>query len=134
MSYEKCRAKFLSNILEEFKRDKLRDRGGNKVKKREQALAIALNYAQNKCKYSDKELKKVEEKVNKFLEDNGRLVLTNIIETKVLINNLIEDGNRRRARRLQELLWRRIVNGGLKGHKISNNILRELREIDMIIN
>lgn len=53
--------------------------------------------AQDKCKYTNKDLKQVETKVNKFLLDDDRKIsqsrvpLTNVIETQVLIEKFLKD-------------------------------------------
>ena len=49
MSYEKCRKKFLAQILGEYKKGELKMRNDKKVKKKNQAIAIALSMAQRNC-------------------------------------------------------------------------------------
>ena len=66
MSYDKCRQKYLDKIIDEFENKKLKLSNNKKVTDRKQAIAIALSMAQDKCKYTNKDLKQVETKVNKF--------------------------------------------------------------------
>lgn len=139
MSYDKCREKYLSQILGEFEKKKLKLRNDKIVKNRNQAIAIALSIAQKKCKHSDKELKEVENKVMMFLKKDTRKIsekkvpLTNVIETKVLIKNFIKLKNNKKAKELYKLLIKRIIMAGKDGINITQNIFEELDDINKII-
>lgn len=139
MSYEKCRTKYLDDILGEFESKKLLDRSGKIIKNRKQAIAIALDSAQRKCKYSDKELKEVEKKVNEFLINDerkiseSRIPLTNVIETKVLIKNFLKDNKKAKAKKLYLLLLNRITLAALKDIKVTKNIWEEIKEINKLL-
>jgi len=128
MSYEKCREKFLSQILGEYERGKLKMRNDKKVKKRNQAIAIALSMAQRNCKYTKKDLKEVEDKVMLFLKKDKRkisekrLPLTNVIETKILIKNYLKMNKKSKAKELYKLLMIRIIDAGKDGINITKNI------------
>lgn len=136
MTYEKCRENYLENIIKEFENEKLKDRSGKIIKNRKQAIAIALDSAQRKCKYNDKELKQVEKKVMEFLIDDerkiskSRIPLTNVIETKVLIKNYINDNKKTKAKKLYFLLIERITNPALKNIKVTKNIWDEIKDIN----
>lgn len=132
MKYETCRYKYMDSTMKEFESGKLKLANNKRVKKRKQAIAIALSLAQRKCKYTDKELKQVEEKVMKFLKSDTRKIskdrvpLTNVIETRILIKNYIKMGKKKRANDLYKLLLKRIIKAGKDGIKITQNIYDEL--------
>ena len=135
MSYDKCREKFLAQILGEYEKGKLKMRNDKKVKKRNQAIAIALSMAQRNCKYTKKDLREVEEKVMMFLKKDKRKIsekkipLTNVIETRILIKNYLKMGKKTRAKKLYKLLMLRIIKAEKSGIKISPNILKEVSSI-----
>ena len=135
MSYEKCREKFLSQILGEYERGQLKMRNDKKVKKRNQAIAIALSMAQRNCKYTRKDLREVEEKVMIFLKKDKRKIsekrvpLTNVIETRILIKNYIKMGKKKKAKNLYKLLMLRIIKAKKNNIKLSPNILKEVTKI-----
>jgi hypothetical protein len=139
MSYEKCREKFLSQILGEFEKGKLKMINNKKVKNKRQAIAIALSMAQRNCKYSSKDLLEVEEKVMMFLNKDTRKIsekkvpLTNVIETKVLIKKFIKMKNQKKAKKLYKLLLKRVIVAGKGGIKITQNIFEELNDINKLI-
>lgn len=135
MSYDKCREKFLAQILGEYEKGKLKMRNEKKVKKRNQAIAIALSMAQRNCKYTRKDLREVEEKVMMFLKKDkrkiseNRIPLTNVIETRILIKNYIKMGKKSKAKNLYKLLMLRILKAEKSGIKISKNIIKEVESI-----
>ena len=135
MSYEKCREKFLAQILGEYEKGKLKMRNDKKVKKRNQAIAIALSMAQRNCKYTKKDLREVEEKVMMFLKNDKRKIskkripLTNVIETRILIKNYLKMGKKTKAKKLYKLLMLRIIKAEKSGIKISPNIIKEVESI-----
>ena len=135
MSYEKCREKFLAQILGEYEKGKLKMRNDKKVKKRNQAIAIALSMAQRNCKYTKKDLREVEEKVMMFLKKDKRKIsekripLTNVIETRILIKNYLKMGKKTKAKKLYKLLMLRIIKAEKSGIKIYPNIIKEVESI-----
>ena len=139
MSYDKCREKFLAQILGEYEKGKLKMRNEKKVKKRNQAIAIALSMAQRNCKYTRKDLREVEEKVMVFLKKDKRKIsekripLTNVIETRILIKNYIKIGKQTKAKKLYKLLMLRILKSENLGIKISPNIIKEVSSIKKLI-
>lgn len=138
MSYEECRTKFLNQILGEYENGKLKLPNKKIVKNRKQAIAIALNMAQRKCKYTKKDLRQVEEKVMMFLTKDTRKIsekrvpLTNVIETRILIKNYLKN-NKKKAHELYKLLLKRIVNAGRDGIKINENIFEEIHDIQKML-
>ena len=54
---EKCQRKKVKKIMEEYKEGSLKLKNGKSVKKRVQAVAIALNVARKKCKCKTKTCK-----------------------------------------------------------------------------
>lgn len=139
MSYDKCREKFLAQILGEYEKGKLKMRNDKKVKKRNQAIAIALSMAQRNCKYTKKDLREVEEKVMMFLKTDKRKIsekripLTNVIETRILIKNYLKVGKKTKAKKLYKLLMLRIIKAEKSSIKISPNILKEVSSIKKLI-
>lgn len=135
MSYDKCRTKFLDEIMKEFKQGKLKLQNGKKVKDRRQAIAIALNMTQRNCKYSKKDMIEVEKKVMMFLKDDKRKIskeripLTNVIETKIFIKNLLKMKNNNKAKKIYKLLLKRVIDAGSDGIKVNENVFDELNEL-----
>ena len=137
MSYDDCRQKFLDKILNEFENKKLKLRNNKKVKDRKQAIAIALSMAQDKCKYTNKDLKQVEIKVNKFLLDDDRKIsksrvpLTNVIETQVMINKFLKDNKKAKAKKYAFLLNQRIFSAMKNNINIPKNIINIMLDINL---
>lgn len=138
-SYDKCKKKYIEKIIKEYEGGKLKTNSGKKVKDRKQAIAIALSIAQKKCKITDKSLKAIEKKVRKFLvEDNRkisleRIPLTNVIETRLLIKNLIKDKKKSKAKKYSILLKKRIQDAEKKGISRTDNINSELRKVSRMV-
>lgn len=139
MTYSECRDKLLYDIIKEFKQGKLKLQNGKKVTEKKQAIAIALNMAQLGCRYSKKDMEEVEKKVIMFLKEDKRKIaktripLTNVIETKVLIKNLVKMKKKGRAHMLYMMLVKRVVMAGADGIKVSQNIFEELEEISKLV-
>lgn len=80
-------------------------------------------------------LKQVEKKVLRFLVDDDRKIsleripLTNVIETRILIRNLIDDGKKAKAKKYSKLLEKRIKKAEKKGILVTDNINKELRRV-----
>ena len=64
----------------------------------------------------------------------NKIPLTNVIETKILIKNLIKNNKKSRANKLTLLLYNRITQAAIKNITITKNIWQELNEINQIIN
>jgi hypothetical protein len=135
MSYDKCYDKYMEKIMKEFEKKELKMRNNVVVRDRKQAIAIAISMAQHHCIMTPGELKKIEIKVMNFLlEDNRkiaktRLPLTNVIETRILIKNLLKQKNKTKAMKLEKLLVQRITLAALKQIKINMNVWEELHTI-----
>ena len=136
MSYDKCRQKYLDKILDEFENKKLKLSNNKKVTNRKQAIAIALSMAQDKCKYTNKDLKQVETKVNKFLLDDDRKIsqsrvpLTNVIETQVLIEKFLKDNKKTKAKKYAFLLNQRIFSAMKNNISITKNITNIMLDVN----
>ena len=50
--YKDCQKKYMDETMKEFEKNKLKVSGKRIVKDRKQAVAIGLNTAQRKCKYT----------------------------------------------------------------------------------
>ena len=74
----------------------------------------------------------VEKKIMMFLKEDDRKIsktrvpLTNVIETRVYIKNILKKGEKSKAKKIYKLLLQRIINAGKKGIKIDQNIFEEL--------
>ena len=94
--YEKCREKTVSDTLRLYEQKKLKASGDKKVTNRKQAIAIALSNAKYNCKYSKNDYQKIYAKVKEFLYNDDRKIskkkvpLTNVVETIILIKNLLK--------------------------------------------
>ena len=136
MTYEKCRQRYLDKILDEFENKQLKLRNNKKVKDRKQAIAIALSMAQDKCKYTNKDLKQVEIKVNKFLLDDDRKIsksrvpLTNVIETQVMMDKFLKDNKKAKAKKYAFLLNQRIFSAMKNDINIPKNIINIMLDIN----
>ena len=134
-SFKDCQKKYIDNTMKEYEEKKLKVSGKRIVKDRKQAIAIALNYAENNCKYTSNDYKLIKEKVNQFLYNDDRKIsktrvpLTNVIETKVLIQYYLKKKDSKKAKQLKDDLLKRIISAGKDGIKISKNIFSELNEI-----
>tara|TARA_B100000424_G_C22873718_1_gene465238 strand:- start:379 stop:810 length:432 start_codon:yes stop_codon:yes gene_type:complete len=137
--YKECQEKYMDETMKKYEKKKLIISGKRYVTDRKQAVAIALDTAQRKCKYSSKDYSEMKEKVNMFLYNDDRKIsekkvpLTNVIETKVLIKYYLKNKNKRKAKQLRDDLVKRIVKSGKDGIKISKNIFEELNEIFVLI-
>ena len=54
--YKDCQKKYMDETMKEFEKNKLKVSGKRIVKDRKQAVAIGLNTAQRKCKYTKNDL------------------------------------------------------------------------------
>jgi hypothetical protein len=135
MTYDECRKKHVEKIIKEFNQKKLKLRNNTIVRDRKQAIAIALNMALRECIASGTDIKKIEKKIMVFLLEDHRKIsqtripLTNIIETRILIEHYIKKKNKAKAHSLYMYLVKRITNAGINGIKVNNNIWKELDTI-----
>jgi len=133
--YDKCKKRYIEEVIHEYKDRKLITSSGRVVRNRKQAIAIALSMAQRRCKLKNNSLKQVEKKVLRFLVDDDRKIsleripLTNVIETRILIRNLIDDGKKAKAKKYSKLLEKRIKKAEKKGILVTDNINKELRRV-----
>ena len=133
--FKNCQNKYVEDTMKEFETQKLKIYGKKIVTNRKQAIAIALNTAEKKCKYTKNDYKLLKEKVNIFLYNDKRKIsdsrvpLTNVIETKVLIEYYIKKTNNKKAKKLKNDLIKRIIEAGKDGIPITKNIFKELLEL-----
>ena len=119
MSYDKCRQKYLDKILDEFENKKLKLSNNKKVTDRKQAIAIALSMAQDKCKYTNKDLKQVETKVNNFL-DKSHKEIQSLRGNYSLCKVCMENGAHVNWKSDQKSIF----NKSIAGNSIMSKILR----------
>lgn len=130
--FKECQEKYMDETMDKFEKKKLKISGNRIVKDRKQAIAIGLNSAQRKCKYTKKDYSEIKEKVKEFLYDDDRKIsdsrvpLTNVIETRVLFDHYIKNDKKSKATRLKNDLMKRIVDAGKNGIKITKNIFQEI--------
>ena len=133
--YKDCQKKYMDETMKEFENKKLKVSGKRIVKDRKQAVAIGLNTAQRKCKYTKNDYQLIKDKVKEFLYDDDRKIsksrvpLTNVIETRVLIEYYINKKETRKANKLKNDLIKRIIESGKDGIKITKNIFEEINKI-----
>ena len=137
--YKECQEKYMDETMKKFENKKLIISGKRYVKDRKQAVAIALDTAQRKCKYSSKDYSEIKEKVNMFLHNDDRKIsekkipLTNVIETKVLVKYYLKKSDKRKAKKLKDDLLERVIRSGKDGIKVSKNIFEVLNEINLLL-
>ena len=133
--YKDCQKKYMAETMKEFEKNKLKVSGKRIVKDRKQAVAIGLNTAQRKCKYTKNDYQLIKDKVKEFLYDDERKIsksrvpLTNVIETRVLIEYYRNKKETRKANKLKNDLIKRIIESGKDGIKITKNIFEEISKI-----
>ena len=133
--FKECQKKYIDETMKEFENKKLKVSGKRIVKDRKQAVAIGLNTAQRKCKYTKNDYQLIKDKVKEFLYDDNRKIsqsrvpLTNVIETRVLIEYYQNKKETRKANKLKDDLIKRIVESGKDGIKITKNIFEEMNKI-----
>jgi len=131
MSHIKCSRKIMSEVIDDFKENKLKSRKEEIIKNRKQAIAIGLSRVENNCKYSKNEYKELEKKVLEFLtsKPNEKIPLSKVIETKQLIEHYYKEKNYKKCKKLEILLWHYIVSSVSINIKITTNIWSELKAI-----
>jgi hypothetical protein len=131
MSYKKCSRKIMTEVMDEFKENKLKSRKEEIIKNKKQALAIGLSIVEKKCEYSKDEYKQLEEKVLEFLKSkpDKKIPLSSIIQTKHLIEYYYKKKDYKKCKKIEILLWHYIVSSVSINIKITNNIWSELKAI-----
>jgi hypothetical protein len=139
LSYDECREKYVEKIMKEFKQKKLKLRNNTVVTDRKQAIAIAINMAMGECILTTKDFSKIEKKIMMFLLEDHRKIsetrvpLTNVIETRILINKYIKLKNKTKAHKLYMLLVERVTKAAIKKIKVDSHIWEELYTIQTIL-
>ena len=129
-TYDACMEDNIKKVLHEYKMGTLKLRNNKKVTDRKQAIAIAISISMKECVMSKKDLKYIEKKIMKFLVNaKEQIPLTDVMETRILIQMYIKHKDIKKARELLELLIRRITKSGMNGINISSNIWKELNII-----
>ncbi len=128
MNHEKCSNNIIKKTIEEFNNKELKLKNNKIVNDKKQAIAIALTTANKKCTYNKEELKKLENKVKEFLLNDSDIVpLSNIIETKTIINSYIENKKYKDAYKFTNLLVKKVINT-----KLTSNMIKELSTLPLI--
>jgi hypothetical protein len=129
MSYEKCHNKVMHDIMHEYKNKELKNRGNEIVTDIKQAKAIALTQAHSKCKRNKEEIKKLLNKVNKDLNKDKEINLTDIIETHDAIILLTKMKKIKFIKKFKDLLLQKIIKMQLNNKKLSIHIWHEIKKI-----
>ena len=130
-----CKQKYVDETMKEFEHKKLKISGKRIVKDRKQAIAIALNIAERKCKYTTNDYKLLKEKVKDFLFNDDRKIsekkvpLTNVIESRILYEYFIKRKDYKNSKIIKDGLIKRIIDAGRKGIIITKNIYNELNKL-----
>jgi len=133
-SHKECSNEIMSKTIHEFKKDKLKGRDDKIIKNKDQAIAIGLSQVEAKCSYDKDEIKKLLDKVNSDLNDNEKpLILSNLIETKKAIENLVKNKKSKRAYIFKKLLWKKVINAHIKGLSLEKNFWNELKDINELV-
>jgi hypothetical protein len=133
-SYKECSSKKISEIIHEFNDNKLKDRANKIIKRRNQAIAVALSQANAKCTYNSQEKKILIKKVNDELNSNKQLNLSNIIEIKKAIEILLSKGKHKQIYIFKKLLLDKVIKIHLLGETIDKNMWNEIKNINEIKN
>lgn len=129
-SYEQCKDDIVGTTMKEYNKNKLKTRYGYPVTEKSQAIAIALNQTQTKCKYNKLEK---EDLINKVVEDfndkNKELILTNLIELYDVLKLMIKEAKFKQVDKLKTLLWNKIIDTNRKGNTLEANMWNEIKKI-----
>jgi hypothetical protein len=135
MSYKKCSSKIMEETMKEFEKKQLKLRNDKPVKDRKQAVAIGLSESERKCHYSKEEMQHVKSLVDTFLMNDERKIsedripLSNVIQTKHLINNFIEKKKYKEAYKYLSMLTSRTMDATLHNIPLTKNIIKELKDL-----
>lgn len=129
MNFQHCKQDKVQKVMGEFKEGKLKLRGNRKVTDRIQALAIALNEADRKCKIKREDVKDISSRVSRFLNKDKDLNLSNVVETRRYIEYLVSTKEREKAIRQEHRLVKRLTDAARNSVPISSNIWNELHKI-----
>jgi len=136
MSHKKCSTKIIHDTMKDFEKHKLKLRNNKVVESKKQAIAIALSQVENKCEYSTKEYKLLEEKVKEFIsyEPIDKIPLSRVVETKQIIEYYHMKKNLKKCHKYERGLWYVVIKSVMKGFKMTNNIWNELNDIKKLLN
>ena len=136
MSHKKCSTKIIHDTMKDFEKHRLKLRNNKVVDSKKQAIAIALSQVENKCAYSTKEYKLLEEKVKEFIssEPTDKIPLSRVVETKQIIEYYHMKKNLKKCHKYERGLWYVVIKSVMKGFKMTNNIWNELNDIKKLLN
>jgi hypothetical protein len=126
--YEKCQKKKMNEVMYEFKKGKLKTRSNNKVKSRQQAIAIGLSMSNNVCqlKINKSDYIKMEEKIKNNIQSNKKVSLTSIKNGLKLIKHYEENRNYKKANEITQLLFIKVLKSIQNNEKINQSIISDL--------
>ncbi len=130
-TYDSCKKKVMENIMHEYKHNKLKDRAKHKIKRQDQAIAIGLSKVEDTCLYNKDDVIKLLDKVHNDLNNKEKeLILTNIVETKHALIELMKLRKSKKIYIYKKLLWDKIIKSGLKGESLNKNMWDEIKQIN----
>ena len=119
--YKECKTESVNYTLKEWEAGKLKSSSGDKVKSRQQALAIALSSSEKYCKHLKNKEDKVEDK-NKLddvfdIKSNKRLSRTAVIKA---IDEIKKEKNEKKQEDMKKKLITRFIKA-IMNNKITNS-------------
>lgn len=129
--HKKCSKKAIEKTMKEFENRQLIQSDGRVIKNKKQALAIGLKRAEKQCGYTPKGYEELKIKVDEFFNKpiNIKIPLTNIIETRQLIEYYYSKGVYKKCAKYEVMLWHYVVLVASKGGDVSDNVWKELKAI-----
>jgi len=108
-SYNNCKKKTIQKYIKLYERIKLK----NKKVSRQQSIAIALSLSQKECekKLSNDDIKKMEEKIDLFINDNdnNKLKLSMIKMYKILCKYYVDKKKYYKVFNIQDKFMKKII-------------------------
>jgi len=129
MSYKECSSNIMEKTMKEYEDHKLKQRDGKIIKNHSQAIAIGLSLVQKNCKYTKEEMMKLITHVDEFLEKKGKVKLTNVIQTKTVINYYLKKKNYKKSFNYLAMLIERVHKSKLGSDDTSKHIINEMKNI-----
>jgi len=126
MTFKKCSEEIISKTIDEFNQKDLKLKNSKIVKDKKQALAIALNTAQTKCKYTKTEITELTDKIDIFLQNKDKISLSNVVQTKEIITNYVDKKNYKKAYTYLLLLINRVFENK---DELNNNIIKQFNNL-----
>lgn len=128
--YQVCKREKIKTYIKKYENGNLLLRDNSKVKKRKQAIAIALSESNKQCKdkIDDKDIKKMEDRLELIYENNKKFTLTSAKNLVYLVNHYRKEGNHKKADLLQKTAVNYLKKYGIN-NPIDKKVINELRNL-----